>query len=185
MFPEFRKHGKRAAATPGYHGSNLPKAGRGGENFADFSRMFEPVPVALPVGVVAHYLGQAQRAEHCAHSLHASSDRAGNIAWIQFLVRCKQFDDCECDRIIEQATKPRLPVAIRFHAASLPRFRIPETWKHAAPRQSYGISLRYVHSCLELRPSVVRIVTELPTNSVYPGRRPPSQMRRSGRKVTF
>jgi hypothetical protein len=67
--------------------------------------MFEPVSVALPISVVAHDLGQAQSAEHGAHSLHAlhaSTDRSSKLAWIQFVVLCKQLNDCKRDQVAEQ-----------------------------------------------------------------------------------
>ncbi|HYT57958.1 MAG TPA: hypothetical protein VEQ38_24900 [Verrucomicrobiae bacterium] len=48
--------------------------------------MFEPVSVALPIGVVAHDLGQAQSVEHGAHVLHTPANRAGNLRWVSFSV---------------------------------------------------------------------------------------------------
>ena len=80
--------------------------------------MFEPVSIALPISVVAHNLGQAQSVEQGAHPLHTSADRAGNPAWVSFVVPGKQLNDCERDRIAEQPAQTRLSVAILFHAAS-------------------------------------------------------------------
>jgi len=91
-----------------------------------FARVFQPVSVALSISVVAHDVGQTQSAEHGAHPLHASTDRAGNLAWVQFLVLCKQLNDCERNRIAEQPAQTRLSVAVLFHAACLSCFRNSE-----------------------------------------------------------
>src|SRR5262245_49025013 len=73
------------------HGCGLDKAGERGEHVADLPGILETVAVALPVGVIARDLGQAQWTEHGAHALHAPADRAGNLAWGQFLVLCKRY----------------------------------------------------------------------------------------------
>jgi hypothetical protein len=120
---------ERLAAAGGYRGSSLHKAGESGEDSTDFTGMFEPVIIAFSVAVVAHHIGQTERAQYVAHARHASADRAGDFAGVKLLVLRKQFDAGECDRIAEQAAQARLPVAVLFHAASLSRFRNSENVK--------------------------------------------------------
>ena len=102
-FPEFRKHGNGqpylslAATTE----ATFTKRDSEARTLRTSLECLSRYPVALPVGVVAHDVGQAQRTEHGAHPLHASADRAGNLAWVQFLVLCQQFNNCERDRIAE------------------------------------------------------------------------------------
>jgi hypothetical protein len=36
--------------------------------------MFEPVIIAFSIAVVAHHIGQAERAQYIAHARHASGD---------------------------------------------------------------------------------------------------------------
>jgi hypothetical protein len=38
--------------------------------------------IVFSVAVVAHHIGQAERAEYIAHALHASADRAGDLAGV-------------------------------------------------------------------------------------------------------
>jgi hypothetical protein len=85
--------------------------------------VFELIAVALSVAVVTHDLGQAERAEHGAHPLHASADRLRDLARVQVFIICQQFDHCECNRITEQTAQTRLSIAILFHAPSLSHFR--------------------------------------------------------------
>ena len=59
--------------------SSLHDPGERGEDLAGFTRVFEPVIIALTVAVVAHQIGQ-ERTEYIAHARHASADRAGDLA---------------------------------------------------------------------------------------------------------
>ena len=125
MIPEFRKRGiGQPLSITRWLLQTLPSQSEmRSENVADFTGVLEPIAITFAVAVVAHDLGQAQRAEHGAHPLHASADRAGDLAWVQFVVLGQQLNDCERNRIAEQAAQTRLSVAILFHAASLSRFR--------------------------------------------------------------
>jgi len=96
---------QRLAVVRAHRGSHLHETGKRGKNAPDLPGMFEPVAVALSVAVVAHHLGQAERTEHGAHALHASADRAGDLARVPLAIICQQFDDCECNRIAEQAAQ--------------------------------------------------------------------------------
>jgi hypothetical protein len=96
---------ERLAVAGGYRGSSLHKAGERGEDSTDFTGMFEPVIIAFAVAVVAHHIGQAERAQYIAHPRHASANRAGDLAGVLLLVLCKQFDDGERDRIAEQTAQ--------------------------------------------------------------------------------
>ena len=70
------------AVCDGYGGSSLHNPGERREDLTDFTGVFEPVIIALPIAVVAHHVGQAERAEYIAHTRHASADRAGDLAGI-------------------------------------------------------------------------------------------------------
>jgi len=70
------------AVGDGYGRSSLHNPGERGEDLTDFTRVFEPVIIALTVTVVAHHIGQAEGAQYIAHTRHASADRAGDLAGV-------------------------------------------------------------------------------------------------------
>ena len=45
-----------------YFGNSLHNAGKRDEDLTDFTRMFESIIIAFSVAVVAHHVGEAQRA---------------------------------------------------------------------------------------------------------------------------
>ena len=94
---------QRLAIARAHRRSDLHETGKRGENAPDLPRVFESIAIVLSVAVVAHDLGQAERTEHGAHPLHASADRTGNLARVQLIIICQQFNDCECNRIAKQA----------------------------------------------------------------------------------
>src|SRR5262245_44541331 len=60
---------QKLLSVPRSHdGGGLDKAGERGEHVADLAGMLKTIAVALPVGVIAHELGQAQCTEHGAHA---------------------------------------------------------------------------------------------------------------------
>jgi hypothetical protein len=64
----------RLAAAGWDRRSRLRQAGERGEDLVDFTTVFEAVIVAFAVAVVAHHIGQAERAQYIAHARHASAD---------------------------------------------------------------------------------------------------------------
>ena len=107
--------------TP-YRRSALHKATKGAEYPSDLAGVFEPVAISLPVGLVAHHLGNSRHAEHYTHPLHTAADRTGNFAHAQLSVLGQQLDDRESKRIAEQSTQPRLPITPFLHTGYLARF---------------------------------------------------------------
>jgi len=85
--------------------------------------VFEPVTIVLSIRVVPHDLGQAQSAEHGAHPLDASADRAGDFAGAKLVIFREQLNDCESHRVAEQPAETRLSIAFLVHTAHVSRFR--------------------------------------------------------------
>jgi hypothetical protein len=75
----------------GYLGDSVHNAGERGEDLTDFPGMFEPIIIAFSVAVVAHHIGQAERAQYIAHARHASADRAGDSLGVARFARCSKF----------------------------------------------------------------------------------------------
>ena len=70
----------RLAVAGGDRVSSLHEAGEGGEELTDFTGMFEPVIIVLSFALIAHHLGQSERAQDIAHARYASADSAGDLA---------------------------------------------------------------------------------------------------------
>ena len=83
-FRKFRKHGKDTMASGGAGdlGDSVHKRGERGEDLTDFPGMFEPIIIAFSVAVVAHHIGQAERAQYIAHARHASANSAGDLVGV-------------------------------------------------------------------------------------------------------
>jgi hypothetical protein len=78
------------AVARGDLGDSVHNAGERGEDLTDFPEMFEPIIIAFSVAVVAHHIGQAERAQYIAHARHASTARAISLGVARF-ARCSKF----------------------------------------------------------------------------------------------
>src|SRR4030095_9359170 len=72
------------AVARGDLGDSVHNAGERGEDLTDSPEMFEPIIIAFSVAVVAHHIGQAERAQHIAHARHASTARAISLGVARF-----------------------------------------------------------------------------------------------------
>jgi hypothetical protein len=137
---------QRLAVARAHHRSRLHETGKRSENAPNLPGVLEPIAVALAVAVVTHHPGQAERTERGAHPLHASANSAGDLARVQLLIICQQFNDCECYRIAEQAAQTRLPIAILstrllYHVSGIPKtWRIKERLARFNPPSVYVIN---------------------------------------------